>query len=61
MCVYVHKVCEKFGGCKLFSWLGQKVNKQTDGSDAYMATMLTTSAWTCARGHGMMPPPTKTS
>ena len=32
MCVYVHKMCEdKFGDCKkLFSWLGQKVNKKID-------------------------------
>ena len=36
-CVYVHKICDdKFGGFKkLFSWLGQKVNKKIDGSDAY--------------------------
>ena len=31
MCVYVHKICEKFGGyMKSFSWLGQKVNKKID-------------------------------
>ena len=31
VCVYVHKICEdKFGDCKkLFSWLGQKVNKRS--------------------------------
>ena len=36
MCVYVHKISEKFGGWnKSFSWLGQKVNKKIDGGDAY--------------------------
>ena len=37
MCVYVHKLCkEKFGDYKKsFSWLGQKVNQQIDGSDTY--------------------------
>ena len=36
VCAYVHKIYEeKFGSCKKsFSWLGQKVNKQIDGSDA---------------------------
>ena len=52
VCVYVHKICEnKFGGCKKsFSWLGQKVNKNTS---LHMATMPTTSAQICAHGHGM--------
>ena len=38
VCVYVDNKCDnKFGGCKkLFSWLGQKVNKTIDafGDDA---------------------------
>ena len=36
MCVYVYKICEKFGGCKKsFSWLDQKVNKKINGGDAF--------------------------
>ena len=37
VCVYIHKICEKFGCCKKsFLWLGQKVNKKIDaqGHDA---------------------------
>ena len=37
VCVYAHKICEKFDGCKKsFSWFGQKVNKKIDayGHDA---------------------------
>ena len=35
-CVYVHKICEKFGSCKKsFLWFGQKVNKKIDRGDAY--------------------------
>ena len=47
--VYVHKICEeKFGSCKkLFSWLGQKVNKK----------IMMPTAWPCAHGHGMTPRP----
>ena len=35
MCLYVHKICDKFGDCKKsFSWLGQKVNKKIDADDS---------------------------
>ena len=59
VCIYVHKICEnKFGDCmKLFSWLGQKVNKNRLMSTAMM---LTTPAWTLAHAHGMKPHPSKT-
>ena len=42
--VYVHKICDdKFAGCKkLFSWLGQRVNKKINvyGHDADSGTDL---------------------
>ena len=53
-----------FGGCKckkLFSWLGQKVNKTIDAYGQLLATTPVTLAQICAQGPRMMLRPSMTS